>query len=862
MLFVLSGDDLRIEQLSDNTEKWLGAAADELIGKPIAAVLGKQQTDKFVHVITRREMQPIQSTLITVGEQLFDAVAHRSGESVVLELEIVDHPESLDRDFFYDELRQFAIEMRQQKSLQALYDFATRAIRSITGFDRVKLYQFDPEWNGEVVSEDRAEHMPSYKGLHFPATDIPEQARKLYVKNFIRQITDIKYAPVLLKPQLNPATGKPLDMSYSVLRSVSPVHIQYLANMNVEASMSITVMQDQKFWGLIACHHASAYHVPYRIRMVSEIIGHIFSAHLSTVVEMQEQSIQAKRGILLERMGAAVDSTNIIEDLIHNKPGLTLEALDADGVAFFYNHQLYRIGETPDESAILTLNKWLFEKNAATVICTSDASRFFANNDTISGLQGGILACPISQNKAESIIWFRSSIKQKVNWAGKPEKSAEKTKAGYRLTPRSSFALWKETIDTAARPWQKHDETMAKDIVRILLESEQVIAEKALLSKSEFLANMSHELRTPMNAIIGLINVLELDQELSARQRGYIDTMRLSSDSLLQVINDLLDISKIEAHKTEIESREFNIGQLFDELQSVMNVKAQEKGIELNVNYPPAKDCLVIGDAHLLKQVMLNLLGNAIKFTEEGFVNCSVRKEGLGENTVYKIQVTDTGIGMTQKQADRIFEKFVQADDGIARRFGGTGLGLFISKQLVELMGGTISVSSQPNLGSKFEISLPLQESTEAAAQAADTEHNKETALTSSSDKKDKGKKRILLAEDNKANSTVAATLLERYGYEVIIAENGKQAIAELENGEFNIVLMDVQMPIMDGLTATRTIRTMQKEGQLPDIRIIGMTAHAMVGDRDKCLDAGMDGYISKPYSPDDLKAIVAEHAS
>ncbi len=856
VMLVLAPDTHIILQASENVGVWLGVPHAKTLGAKLDTVIGAEQADTVRHIVVTRELQPMQSSVLRINDKLFDAVAHASDGYIVVELEIVEDSKALERDFFYDELRQFAVGMREVRQPEELYNFVTAQVRKITGFDRVKLYRFDEDWNGAVVSESRAYHMPSYLGLHFPAGDIPPQARALYMKNFIRQISDINYAPVPVLPARNPHTAKPLDMSMSVLRSVSPVHVQYLANMGVSASMSISVIQNGRFWGLIACHHNAPYHVPYRIRMVSEIMGHIFSAQLSSLEELVDRAEIEKRKLIVERLSATLGTHFNLYDLLIEKKELALDAMKAQGMAIQYKGQVHSFEDAPDEATIKILADWLHLRHPSAVVKTHQAEVFCKDVPGLEALKGGFLAAPISHMRKDYVIWFRDAIVKSVAWAGNPEKNVSEEKGSHRLVPRASFDLWKQEVQNKSKPWSREDVDMAQNIIHIVNQSERMAAEEASLAKSEFLANMSHELRTPMNAIIGIANIFDRDPNLTDKQRQFISTLRLSSNSLLTLINDLLDISKIESSEMQIEMRPFNLGDILEEVRSVMNVRAVEKDIMLTLKAPPRAQMNYISDVTRIRQVMLNLVSNALKFTEDGFVNVLVKAEADS----VRIDVVDSGIGMTPQQIERIFDKFAQADESISRRFGGTGLGLAIVRNLVTLMNGEITVQSQEGMGSKFSITVPMQR----VEHIAENDDDPRLKTTGSSPQRSRirevNRKRVLLVEDYEGNVIVALSLLQDSGYEVVVASNGKEAIAKLENAPFDIVLMDVQMPVMDGLTATAVIRRMQDENTLQQVRIIGMTAHALNGDRQKCLDAGMDDYIAKPFNPEELETMLASH--
>lgn len=398
--------------------------------------------------------------------------------------------------------------------------------------------------------------------------------------------------------------------------------------------------------------------------------------------------------------------------------------------------------------------------------------------------------------------------------------------------------LFRESRDNAAA--RRELETLSRE-----LEVTAQRAESSSRSKSEFLATVSHEIRTPLNGVIGMSDLLQ-DQPLPVKARHFADTIHDSAQRLLELINDILDFSKIEAQRLEFEERPFDLAELVDGAVALFAPRAQARGLRLACDIDPRLPVRVVGDAGRLRQVLLNLLSNAIKFTEQGEVRLGVR--ALSDGTV-RFEVVDTGIGIAPESQRQLFEPFQQGDPSTARRFGGTGLGLVISQRLVEAQGGRLAFESEPGRGSRFCFALTLPEATASEVAADASAAAPEGGLAGA---------RLLVVEDDPVNQQVARAMLERLGCRVSVAEAADVALSWAAREHFDLIFMDVQLPGMDGLEATRRLRA--RGGWSAELPVVAMTAGGPSGDQARCLAAGMNGYLTKPLFQQALVALLHRH--
>lgn len=901
LLLVFQESDLTITQVSENIEHYTGIAAETLIGQPLEQLFSSSQIQFITDLLAqdRRETYPVfdltvrslhQSTPETTDSNdahSFRSTLHRTADGIILELEPYPDAHQENPHQFYHRLQTTMLRLRQVTNLSDMAHLLAQEIKTLTGFDRVMVYRFEADDHGMVIAEAREAHLESYLGLHYPATDIPAPSRQLFHRNWVRQIPDNQQAPA----RLIGATPTPPDLSRCILRGVHPTHIEYLQNMGVSGSFTISLINHERLWGLVACHHYSPKLLDYDTRKTCEFLGQFASIEL---INQQERELQTYRTQVKQIQDdlhrAFLQESNFVEQVLIRNATQLIHLVHAQGVAILLNGHLTLIGQTPTETQVRDLVQWLIQQQATQptgkqVFATDVLSQNYPPASNFKEQASGVLAISILLNRVKQtayhLLWFRPERVQTVNWAGDPRGALTLNELGeMKLCPRKSFELWKQTVRQRSLPWQTAELEAASEMRNTLmvavLEFSQAALEQAAeqaaianRAKSQFLAKMSHELRTPLNAILGFAQVMNRSPNIPKDFQEHLGIISRSGEHLLTLINAVLEMSKIEAGQLILTEHCFDLYRLIHSIQELFALKASSKDLLLTIDWDTELPRYVCGDEAKLRQILINLLSNAIKFTETGSIQLRVRNyqpaprseslapsssecapgdQPLAPLTVW-IEVKDTGCGIAALDQESIFEAFIQTEKG--RHAEGTGLGLAISRQFARLMGGDLTVQSQLNRGSTFTCKIVLKLPETLDLEEPEVHH------TVIGLEPGQPVYRILVAEDVLENRQLLVTLLESVGFEVCTVENGIEAIAQWQHWHPHLILMDIQMPKMNGYEATRQIRA-QPSGDA--VVIIALTAYAFEEDHMASLEVGCNDYIAKPFTDSKLFAQIAQH--
>ncbi|MDY6781277.1 MAG: ATP-binding protein [Cyanobacteriota bacterium] len=719
VLLALEESELKICQVSTNTLNVLGLSPETLLGTTLHRWLEERHIDALNSHL-RRDFETVNPLKLTFNSspQTFDAIAHRNDNLLLLELEPTSIAETADFFTFYQWVKSPIQQMQQTSTLREIGEVVVREIRKITGFDRIMIYRFNEDGVGRVIAENKREDLESFLNLHYPETDIPKQARKLYFLNWLRLIPDIAYQPSSLVPQLNPITGEPLDLSQAVLRSVSPIHVEYLRNMGVTASMSISLLDGEKLWGLVACHHDSPKFIPCEIRTVCEFLGQVMSLEIATKEKGDDREYTIRIGSVQSQLIAAISQSNDWISSLNNNSVNLLQLVGASGVALLSGETLTCIGQTPGSSEIRELIPWLeTQLSDEPIYHTHSLAKVYPPAEAYGATASGLLALSISQSQQLYILAFRPEVLQIVNWGGNPNKPVEVASNGKTyLSPRKSFALWQETVLFQSLPWKLCEIEAALElrnaIVGIVLRQVDELArvnrelERSNQELDAFAYIASHDLKEPLRGIHNYSNFLLEDygEILDEEGASKLQTLVRLTQRMEDLIESLLHFSRLGRIELSLKSVDLN-DLLHHYVLDILRARVQESQTEIRIPRPlPMALC----DRVQTSELLTNLIGNAMKYNNKSqkWVEIGYLDPDEAQSKAnYVFYVKDNGIGIRDRHFDSVFRIFkrLHARD---RYGGGTGVGLTISKKIAERHGGDLWLESKYGEGTTFYFTL------------------------------------------------------------------------------------------------------------------------------------------------------------
>jgi light-regulated signal transduction histidine kinase (bacteriophytochrome) len=715
-VLIVLDDGLRIRHISENASALLGHDARRLIGASLGKIFSAPAVQDIQATLANQSIQANPSYVCTLrpnnADHAFHAIAHRYNGSQILELEPASSLGEISFNNLYTILRSATGRLKGASSVADLCQITAELIRQITGFDRVMIYQFDPDWNGLVVAEDKIEDWNSYLDLRFPASDIPSQARRLYLINRLRAIADVKSTPASLIPETDPRAASPIDLSYAFLRSVSPIHIEYLRNMGVGASMSISIVQDERLWGLIAAHHRHPRRLSYEVRAACEHIAEIAALQLAAKAYAQGADRRiALKGIqtrLLAQMAAGEHFANgLIAD-----PAELLSLTAASGCALFLEGNLHLRGITPSESQVRELIEWLQTAHPDQNVFHTDALPcIYPAAEGFKESASGLLSISMSHARSNFILWFRPEVIQTVRWAGDPTKPVNALPSQSRqLHPRKSFEVWKESVVGKSLPWSPEEITAGAElrdaIVGIILrKAEELAAVNAELRRSNreleaFSYSVSHDLRAPFRHIAGFSDLLQkrAAANLDDTSRRYIRTIIDSAKFAGTLVDGLLAFSQMG--RTALKPRQIDMSELVRDVISDIGVELANRRIDWSIDPLP----IVTADLMMMKLVIRNLLSNAIKYSRTREV-ATIEVHSREDQNEYVFWIRDNGVGFDMRFKDKLFGVFQRLHR--VEDFEGTGIGLANVYRMIERHGGRVWADGQVDAGATFFFTLP-----------------------------------------------------------------------------------------------------------------------------------------------------------
>ncbi|ADF52605.1 bacteriophytochrome [Zunongwangia profunda SM-A87] len=706
VIVVCDLNSFHVSQCSENIEDILGIPHANVLGLPLKQALSKKVAKSFKKKF--RNDESLLPEKLKIGEQKFLCIPSISGDHLIIDVE--PSGKSIDPIRFQEQLTKILTELDESESVNEMCQQAALLVKHLFDYDRIMIYKFDEEWNGEVVAEVKEPELESWLGLHYPATDIPKPAREIFMKQGVRIISDVHYKASPITPEISPLTGQPLDISNSELRAVSPIHIEYLQNMKVGASLTAAIVLNGELWGLVACHHYSPKFINYHQRQSCLFLTQVFSNKLAlkttkTFLENTAKSDEVRKKLVLQMTSIK----NIADALYRFDPKFT-DIIECSGGALVMDGEIYLAGVTPTRTEIKQLcDEILAEKEV--YFSTKSLLSIYPKAKDYKNKASGILSVQIGEQDGNYIMWFRPEAKETVSWGGNPEKKAYVKDGVEYLTPRKSFERWTEKVAGVAKAWEEYDfeavGTLRESIVHVLVKQQKdkidSLNEQLLEANKEletFSYSVSHDLRAPLRGIDGYARILR--DHYMDRLDGYsqkaVNTIVKSASEMDTLIDDILSYSRVG--QTQLSKQVLSMKQIVENALDAQNAERNYPRTTIKIAEKLPK---IMGDRRMISQLVNNLISNALKYSgkkENPVVEIGFDQQE--DEVIYFIK--DNGVGFDPKHKDKIFEVFsrVATDD-----FTGSGIGLSIAKKVVDKHKGALWVETIPGEGSTFYFSLP-----------------------------------------------------------------------------------------------------------------------------------------------------------
>lgn len=707
--FIGVNQEYMITYCSDNISEFLPAEPVMLLGKSLSVLdrfVKKLHSDEFLIQLiklsqTDQGFEPFNPYPLKIGGNLFNVILSTSGSNYLLDFEPeISSLESDIRRIIGSSLS----EMLADTNLSRLLCNAAEQIKRIIGYDRVMIYKFHEDGHGEVVSEVKEESLEPFLGLHYPASDIPKQARELYKVNLTRLIADVTVEPAALLAYGDSEAA--LDLTSSSLRAVSPVHIQYLKNMGVASSFSLSLLHQNELWGLVACHNYTPRFINYKEREAAKLIGQVLSSALSFRVLEELKNKSGKFSAAVDALNKQLLREETITDALLSHETSMLDAVESTGAVLIFEGQIYPLGQTPPIKFIKELAVWLDDQTEDLLYQTGCLSAVFPPALPYANIASGMLSSRLSKELNEYLIWFRPEVISTVKWAGDPNKPVELNAYGtFEISPRKSFDTWMQTVVHTAENWKNEDIESAKQlkeeisfaISRKALEL-RLINEKLKVAYDEldaFSYTISHDLKNPLASIKSYAQLLPRKFNLEPDAKHMVSRILNAADKMQGMITEVLNYSYVGQSISNLKT--VDMSELLNELKVELMVSNEKKTLEINI--VNVED--IYGDETMVQQVFSNLVGNAVKYSgKSDNPKVDIVAEDMGNAIQYAVR--DNGIGIKESDQAKIFDLFSRS--AAVSSFEGSGVGLSIVKKIMAKHGGKIWVESDGENGSTFYV--------------------------------------------------------------------------------------------------------------------------------------------------------------